>query len=107
EQGAADLKAIADANGIVEQSFDRKILAELSVDEVGSVQLFLPVAIGFDLVDEHGSLLAAVPAQIAFTISIQVQPADPAPAVYRNFPDSGADDAALPLNVAWKSDVHR
>jgi hypothetical protein len=35
EQCAADLITVADANGIVGQSFDREVLAELSVDEVG------------------------------------------------------------------------
>src|SRR5262252_1768063 len=60
EQCTADLVSIADANGIVRQSFDRKVLAELSVDEVGPVELVLPVAIRFDLVDEDGSLLTPV-----------------------------------------------
>src|SRR5262245_10151965 len=35
EKGAADPKAITDADGIVGQSFDREVLAELSVDERG------------------------------------------------------------------------
>ncbi len=72
EHGAADLIAIAYANGIVGQSFDREILAELSVDEIGAAQLLLPVAICFNLVDEDRSLLASVAAQIALTISVQV-----------------------------------
>jgi hypothetical protein len=51
------------------------------MDEVGSVQPFLPVAIGFDLIDEGGSLFAAVTTQIGLAVSFQIQPADPAPAV--------------------------
>jgi hypothetical protein len=51
EYCAADLITIADANGIIGQSFHRKILAELSVNEVGPLQLFPPVAIRFYLVD--------------------------------------------------------
>jgi hypothetical protein len=35
EQCAADLITVPDANGIVRQSFDREVLAELSVDEIG------------------------------------------------------------------------
>src|SRR5262245_5997630 len=35
KQRTADLVTIADANGVIRQSFDRKIFAELSVDEVG------------------------------------------------------------------------
>ena len=70
EQCAADLITVADANGIVGQSFDREVLTELSVDEVGPLQLLLPVAIRFDLVDEGGSLLTPVAAQVALTISV-------------------------------------
>jgi hypothetical protein len=106
EQGAADLKTIADANGIVRQSFNRKILAELSIDEVGSVQLFPPVAIGFDLIDEGGSLFAAVATQIGLAVSFQIQPADPAPAEHGIFPGCGAHNPAPPFDIARKSDVH-
>ena len=77
------------------------------MDEIGPVQLFLPVAIGFDLIDEGGSLFAAVAAQIALAVSIQIQPADPAPAVHGIFPDRGAYNAALPLDIARKSDIYR
>src|SRR4029077_11108052 len=38
EQRAADLITVADAHSIVGQSFDREVLAELSVDEVSSLQ---------------------------------------------------------------------
>ena len=107
EQGAADLITIADANGIVGQSFDRKILAELSVDEVGPLQLLLPVANRFDLVDEDGSLLTAVAGEVALTVSVQIQPADPAAATHRIFPDPGVYGATLPCDIARKSDVHR
>ena len=80
EQRAADLIPVADAHHIVGQSFDREVLAELSVDEVGPLQLLLPVAIRFDLVDEDGALLTSVPGQVALTVSVQIQPADPAAA---------------------------
>src|SRR5262245_30483223 len=43
KQCAADLITVANANGIVRQSFNRKVLAELSVDEIGSLELILPV----------------------------------------------------------------
>ena len=107
EQCAADLITVADANGIVGQSFDREVLAELSVDEVGPLQLLLPVAIRFDLVDEGGSLLTPVAAQVALTVSVQIQPADPTAATHRIFPDPGVYSATLPLDIARKSDVHR
>jgi len=107
EQRAADLITVADAHGIVGQSFDRKVLAELSVNEVGPVQLLLPMAIRFDLVDEDGALLATVPGQVALTVSVEIQPGNAAAATHWILPDGGVHCATLPLDVAWKSDVHR
>src|SRR5215471_11957426 len=51
EHRAADLITIADAYGIVGQTFDGEVLAELAVDETGPLQLLLPKTIRFDLVD--------------------------------------------------------
>ncbi len=107
EQRAADPIAVADAHGIVGQSLDREVLAELSVDEVGPLQLLLPMAIRLDLVDEDGALLAPVPGAVALPVSIQIQPADPTAATHRILPDPGVHGAPLPLDVARKSDVHR
>jgi hypothetical protein len=107
EQRAADPITVADAHGIIGQSFDRKVLAELSVDEVGPLQQLLPIAIRFDLVDEDGALFAPVAGQVALTVSIQVQPADPTAATHRILPDPGVHCATLPLDVARKADVHR
>jgi hypothetical protein len=70
EQRAADLITVADAYCVVGQSFDREILAELSVNEIGPLQLFLPITIRFDLVNKDGALLASVAGEIALTISI-------------------------------------
>src|SRR5713101_5160171 len=70
EQRAAYLITVANAHGIVGQSFDREVLAELSIDEVGPLQLLLPIAIRFDLVDEDGSLLTPMPGEVALTVSV-------------------------------------
>src|SRR5262249_52530742 len=72
EQRAADLITVADAYGIVWQPFDREVLAELSVDEVGPLQLLLPIAIRFNLVDEDGALLTPMPDQVALSISLYI-----------------------------------
>ena len=58
------------------ESFDGEVLAELSVDEVVSAELALPVPIRVELVDEHCALLAAVPRQIALTVAVDVELAD-------------------------------
>jgi hypothetical protein len=107
EQCGADAIAVTDAHGIVGQAFDREILAELSVDEAGSLQLLLPIAIGFDLVDEDGALLTAVSGEVALTVAVQIQPAGPATAGDRILPDRSVHRATLPLDVARKSDIHR
>ena len=106
EQCAADLIAIPDAHGIVWQSFDREVLPELSMDEVGPLQLLLPIAIRFDLVDEDGSLLTAVSGQVPLAVALEVQPADATPTRQRTLPDPGVYSASLPRDVAWKSDVY-
>src|SRR5947207_11290879 len=100
EQRAADPIAVADAHGVVGQSFDREVLAELSVDEVGPLQLILPIAIRFDLVDEDGALFAPVPGEITLTISVEIQPADATAAAYLSLPDRAMHSATLPLDVA-------
>jgi hypothetical protein len=69
EQCAANLITVAYAHGVVGQSFHREVLAELAVDEVGPIQPLLPVAIGFDLVDEDGSVLTSMPGKITLTVS--------------------------------------
>src|ERR1700739_4327136 len=106
EQCAADLITVADADGIVGQSFDREVLAELSVNEVGPLRSLLPVTIRFDPVNEGRSLLTAVAGQVALTVSVQVQPADRTAAAHRILPDPGVYRATLPLYIARESDVH-
>jgi signal transduction histidine kinase len=48
------------------------------VDEVGPPQFPLPVTIRFDLVYEDGTLLTPVPGLVTLTVTVQIQPADPA-----------------------------
>src|SRR5262245_29398594 len=107
EHGPADLVAIADAHHIVGQTFNREVLAELTVDEVGSLQLLLPVAIRFNLVDEDSALLTAVPGQITLAVPVEIQSANAAAAAHRVLPDPGVYRASLPLDIARQSNVHR
>jgi hypothetical protein len=106
EKRAANPITITDADGIVRQSFDCEILAKLTMNKVSSLQLFLPIPIGFDLIHENGALLTTVPGQVPLTISLDIQPADSTAARHRIFPDRGMYRAPLPRNVAWKSDVY-
>jgi hypothetical protein len=54
-----DLIPIADSDVVIGESLHGEVLAKLPVSEVVAVQLSLPVAIGLDLVHEHGSVLPA------------------------------------------------
>jgi hypothetical protein len=65
EQGTPDPVMIADAHLVVGKLVDGKVLAELPIGEVAAAELPLPIAIGVDLIDEDGPVLAAVPRQIA------------------------------------------
>ena len=71
------------------------------------LQLFLPVAIRFDLVDKDGALLAPVAGRVSLTISVQIQPADATAPAHWILPDPGVHCASLPLDVVRKADVHR
>jgi hypothetical protein len=84
-----------------------KLSPKLSLDEVGPLQLLLPIAIRFDLVDEDSALLTSVPDQVALTVSVQIQPEDPTAATHRILPNRGVHSAAFPLDIAWKANVHR
>ena len=77
EDRGADPVAVADADLVVAQPLDGEVLAELAVDEVVAAELALPVAVGVELVDEHGPLLAAVPGQVALAVAVDVEPAAP------------------------------
>ncbi len=72
EDRTADLITIADAHGIIWQSFDCEVLAELAVNKVGSPQLLLPIAVRFHLVDEDGPLLTPMSGQVALPVSFQI-----------------------------------
>jgi DNA-binding IclR family transcriptional regulator len=74
---------------------------------IASLQLVLPVAVGLDLIDEDGALLASMSRKIALTVSIKIQTAHTATALDRILRDRGVDSATLPLDIARESDVHR
>jgi hypothetical protein len=106
EKCGSDLKKVADAYDIVGQPFDCEVLAKLSVDEISPFQLLLPIAVGFNLINEDGSMLTSMPGQVALTISLEIQAADATSATHCILPDAGVDSAAFPRDVARKPNVH-
>ena len=101
----ADLVTVADADLVVAEPFDGEVLAELSVDEVVACELAFPVPIGLDLIDEHRSLLAAVPGEIALTVAVDVELAHAAGTRDGVLEDAGEDRPPLPGHVLRHADV--
>ena len=96
---------VSDAHLCVRQGLDGEILPELSVGEVVSAQLVLPIAIGIDLIDEQGPALAAVAGQVPLSVAVDVETAHHARAFDRHLPDSRVHGLALPREVARQADI--
>ena len=105
KQRAADPVMVADAYLLIRQSLDGKILPELSVGEVVSTELLLPVAIGFHLIDEDRAVFAAMPMKVALPIALDVEPTRQARASNRLFPYRRVDGLALPCDVSGQAYV--
>src|SRR6476659_11012389 len=73
EQRAANPITVANADLVVRQSLDREVLAELAEHEVPSAEFPFPIAIGINLVDENGAVLASMTVQISLAIAVDVQ----------------------------------
>ncbi len=76
------------------------------IAQAGPLELLRPIMIRLDLVHKDGTMFASVSLQISLTVSVQIQPPGPALALHWIFPDSGMYGAALPLDVAWETDVY-
>src|SRR5215472_1028745 len=97
---------IANAHFSIRQSLDGKILSELAIGKVVSMELALPITIGFDLVDKDGPVFAAMPRQVSLAVAIDIEPAHHLPAFNGRLPDSGVDGFPLPLDVAWQAHIY-
>jgi hypothetical protein len=106
KQRAADPEAISDADFVVGKAIDCKVLAELTILEVVTLELHLPVTIGAELIDHHSTVFSAVARDVALTIPVEIETASHHPARYGPLPDSGVDYFALPIDIDWKADVH-
>jgi hypothetical protein len=69
--------------------------------------MLLPVPIGFILIDEYGTMFAAMTGRIALAVAIDVEPAHPARACDLCLPDAGVDGPTLPSDVARQADIDR
>ena len=92
-------------NLVVGEPLDREVLAELPVAEIVAAEKFLPVAVGLDLVDEHGAIDAAMPAQVALPVTVDVEAANHPPSRDGILPDTRADRPSLPFDITRHADV--
>jgi hypothetical protein len=106
KQRAADPVAISDANLVIGKPIDCQVLAELTVLEVVTLQVHLPITIGVELIDHHSTMFSAVTCDVALTITVEIEAARHHPAGYGPLPDSGVDHSALPFDIGWEADVH-
>src|ERR1700722_18821055 len=110
KEGAPNPIPVADAHPIIGKAFDDEIFTELAeglrIAQGGPFELLLPVMIRLDLVHKDRALFTPVSLQISLTVSVQIEPAAPTPAMNRIFPDSGVHGATLPLDVTRETDVY-
>jgi len=105
EQRAADPVTIANAHLLVGQAVNGEVFPELPIREVVSVELALPVAIGVDLIDEDGPVLAAVPNQIPLPVAVDVEPTYHASALNGCLPNGGVDGLPAPRDITRQTHV--
>ena len=103
----ADAVAVADADLVVAEAGDGEVLAEHPRHQIVTVEVAPPMVVGLGLVDHHGPLFAAVAAEVALTVSVDVQPADHHRFGHRVLVDAGVDGLAAPRHVGGHADVHR
>src|SRR6266478_1267364 len=99
-------QGVADAHLVIGQTFDSEILPEFSKSEVASAKVVLPIAIGVDLIDEDGPMLAAVSGQIPLTIAVDIEPPHHPPALNRCLPNGSVNSLPLPRDVTRKTHVY-
>src|ERR1700733_10445069 len=102
---AADFVSVSNAHLVVRQTVDSEILSKLSVLEIVPAEFVLPIPIGFELIDHHGALFAAVSLEVRLAIAVKTQPPGEDAMGYGALPDRCTDLLALPLNLLRQTDV--
>lgn len=99
EDRRADPVAVPHAHLVVGEPVDGEVLTEVAVDEVVPSEVSGPVTVGVGLVDQHGPHLAAVTAQVALSVALDVEAPDAAGAGHRALEDPGVHRLAPPGDV--------
>jgi hypothetical protein len=107
EQRATDPVAIPDADLGIWQTIDCQVLPELTVLQVVPLEVCLPISIGIELIDHHRAMLTAVTDEVTLPVAVKIKATCHNSAGYRQLPNGGVHHPALPLDIAWKTDIHR
>jgi hypothetical protein len=99
EDRVSDLVSIADADFGIGKTFYGEVLPELPPGKVVASQVLLPVSVGCNLINEDGTLLAAVPSQITLSVACEIKPTHHTAAFDGVLPYRRVHRPALPRNV--------
>jgi hypothetical protein len=77
------------------------------MNEVVSTEMALPIPIGIQLIDKHGSTFAAVAIQVTLAVTVQVETARHPRSFDRRFPNAGVHCFVLPNDVPRQTDIDR
>jgi len=105
EDRTANPEPVADTDFIIREAFDREILAEITVNEIRSAKIFLPIAIGSGLIDHDGPLFSTVARKIGLSVPGQIESSNKDSAIYRLLPNRRSDGLSAPFHVLWQSDI--
>jgi hypothetical protein len=107
EQRAPNPISVADANLIVRQTFNGKVLAELAPGKIVAPKLLFPISIRVDLIDEHRAMLAPMPGQVSLPVTVEIEPPHRTRTQDWALPYCSVHRLSFPRNIAWKADIHR
>jgi hypothetical protein len=63
------------------------------------------MAVGIELIDHNGTLLAAMRETVGLSIAGQIEPSGKNSALDRLLPNGCSDDRPPPFNVLWESNI--
>gem|GEM_PF-6592814 len=107
ELGLPDPVPVTDAHLVIGEAIDGEVLTELPITEIVAAELFLPIGVRVDLVNQHGTLLAAMTVQIALPITVNVQAANHLGTSHGRLPDPGVHGPALPRHILGPTNIDR
>src|SRR5271170_7958764 len=70
EQRGANPITVADAHCSVRQTVNGEVFSKLSIREIATAKFALPVLVGIQLIDHHGTIHTTMPSHISLAIPV-------------------------------------